>query len=54
VVHEGLRLGVPRAGCWQERLNTDSAYYGGSNVGTPWAQRTAQPVPATAGRNPSS
>jgi 1,4-alpha-glucan branching enzyme len=35
VVHEGLRLGVPRAGHWQERLNTDSAYYGGSNVGTP-------------------
>ena len=35
VVHEGLRLGVPRAGCWQERLNTDSTYYGGSNVGTP-------------------
>ncbi len=35
VVHEGLRLGMPRAGCWQERLNTDSTYYGGSNVGTP-------------------
>jgi 1,4-alpha-glucan branching enzyme len=35
VVHQGLRLGVPRAGRWQERLNTDSAFYGGSNVGTP-------------------
>ncbi|MBL8314388.1 MAG: alpha amylase C-terminal domain-containing protein, partial [Rubrivivax sp.] len=44
VVHEGLRLGVPRAGHWQERLNTDSAYYGGSNVGTPLAAAHAQPV----------
>jgi 1,4-alpha-glucan branching enzyme len=35
VVHQGLRLGVPRAGRWQERLNTDSTFYGGSNVGTP-------------------
>jgi len=31
----GVRLGVPRAGLWKERLNTDSAYYGGSNAGTP-------------------
>ncbi|MBX3601063.1 MAG: 1,4-alpha-glucan branching protein GlgB [Rubrivivax sp.] len=35
VVHHGLRLGVPRAGLWRERLNTDSAHYGGGNVGTP-------------------
>jgi 1,4-alpha-glucan branching enzyme len=34
VVHHGLRFGVPAAGAWHERLNTDSAYYGGSNVGT--------------------
>jgi 1,4-alpha-glucan branching enzyme len=27
------RLGVPYAGTWQERLNTDAAVYGGSNVG---------------------
>ena len=33
VVREGYRLGVPRAGWWRERLNTDSAVYGGSNVG---------------------
>ena len=33
VVREGYRLGVPRSGRWQERLNTDSAIYGGSNVG---------------------
>jgi 1,4-alpha-glucan branching enzyme len=35
-VHQGLRLGVPAAGRWHERLNTDSTYYGGSNVGTPF------------------
>ena len=34
-VHRALRIGVPRAGRWVERLNTDSAHYGGSNVGTP-------------------
>ncbi len=34
-VHRGWRLGVPRAGTWVERLNTDSSHYGGSNVGTP-------------------
>jgi len=44
VVHEGLRLGVPRAGCWQERLNTDSSYYGGSNVGTPYSAAHTQAV----------
>ena len=26
-------VGVPRAGAWRERLNTDAARYGGSNVG---------------------
>jgi 1,4-alpha-glucan branching enzyme len=29
----GYRLGVPRGGGWQEILNTDSATYGGSNLG---------------------
>ncbi len=29
----GYRLGLPRAGAWREVLNTDAAYYGGSNVG---------------------
>jgi 1,4-alpha-glucan branching enzyme len=37
VVHDGLRLGVPTAGDWHEALNTDSAFYGGGNVGTPLA-----------------
>jgi 1,4-alpha-glucan branching enzyme len=29
----GYRLGLPRAGRWVEALNTDSTYYGGSDVG---------------------
>ncbi|MFY7856600.1 MAG: 1,4-alpha-glucan branching enzyme, partial [Rubrivivax sp.] len=45
VVHHGLRVGVPRAGRWQERLSTDSAHYGGSNVGTPLGAATAEAVP---------
>ena len=44
-VHRGLRLGVPRSGAWVERLNTDSAHYGGSNVGTPLGRAMAEPVP---------
>ena len=33
VVRENYRLGVPRTGRWREVLNTNSAVYGGSNVG---------------------
>jgi 1,4-alpha-glucan branching enzyme len=33
VVRERYRLGLPRAGRWREALNTDSALYGGSNIG---------------------
>ena len=33
VVREGYRIGVPHTGIYQEILNTDSALYGGSNVG---------------------
>ena len=33
VVREGFRVGVPREGRWAERLNTDAAIYGGSDVG---------------------
>ncbi len=33
VVRTGYRIGVPAPGSYSERLNTDSAYYGGSNVG---------------------
>ena len=44
-VHDGYRLGVPLAGVWRERLNTDSRYYGGSDVGTPFGESTTEPVP---------
>ncbi|MEL7187624.1 MAG: 1,4-alpha-glucan branching protein GlgB [Pseudomonadota bacterium] len=35
VVREDYRIGVPTAGTWRERLNTDSEHYGGSNKGNP-------------------
>ena len=43
-VQHGYRLGVPHAGNYRECLNTDSAYYGGSNVGTPLGIATAQSI----------
>ena len=46
VVHHGFRLGVPLAGRWQERLNTDSSHYAGSNVGTPLALAASDDVPS--------
>jgi 1,4-alpha-glucan branching enzyme len=52
VVRHGWRVGVPRAGRWRERLNTDSAYYGGSNIGTPLGLADSQPV-ACDGRSDS-
>ncbi|WP_425100260.1 1,4-alpha-glucan branching protein GlgB [Tropicibacter sp. S64] len=33
VMREGFRIGVPRAGHWEEVLNTDSEIYGGGNRG---------------------
>lgn len=33
VARANYRVGVPALGRWQERLNTDAAIYGGSNVG---------------------
>ncbi len=33
VVREGYQLGMPSAGVWLERLNTDAADYGGSGAG---------------------
>ena len=44
VTRRGWRVGVPRAGRWRERLNTDSAHYGGGNVGTPLGQADSHPV----------
>ena len=32
-VRRGYRIGVPEGGLWRELCNTDSAHYGGSNVG---------------------
>jgi 1,4-alpha-glucan branching enzyme len=44
VVHHDFRLGVPRAGQWRERLNTDSTWYGGSNVGLPLGAAQSQAI----------
>ena len=44
VVHAGFRLGVPAAGKYIEKLNTDSAHYGGSNVGTPLGVASSEAV----------
>jgi hypothetical protein len=33
IIREGYRIGVPEAGTWTERLNSDSRIYGGSGVG---------------------
>ncbi len=33
VPREGYRLGLPRSGRWKELVNTDSHFYGGSDVG---------------------
>ncbi|BDT67761.1 1,4-alpha-glucan branching enzyme GlgB [Comamonadaceae bacterium OS-1] len=43
-VWNGYRLGVPQAGTYYEKLNTDSAHYGGSNVGTPLGTASAEAV----------
>ena len=43
-VQRGHRVGVPNAGVYRERLNTDSAHYGGSNVGTAFGEVTARPI----------
>ena len=32
VVREHYRIGVPQLGLYQERFNSDSVFYGGSNV----------------------
>jgi 1,4-alpha-glucan branching enzyme len=45
VVRSGYRLGVPNPGDYREILNTDSQFYGGSNVGNGGAVAT-QAIPA--------
>jgi 1,4-alpha-glucan branching enzyme len=44
VVREGYRVGVPRPGYYAELVNTDSAFYGGSNVGNAGGV-SSEPVP---------
>ena len=44
VPHERYRLGLPRAGRWQELLNTDAAAYGGSGVGN-LGEVATEPLP---------
>ena len=44
-VQRAQRIGVPRAGRWRERLNTDSGHYGGSNVGTPLSAALSEALP---------
>ncbi|WP_301100888.1 1,4-alpha-glucan branching protein GlgB [Propionivibrio sp.] len=46
VIRHNYRLGVPGPGLYRERLNTDSKYYGGSNVGNPFGIVEAEPTPA--------
>ena len=43
-VQTAYRVGVPQPGEYRERLNTDSAHYGGSNTGTPLGAATAEPM----------
>ena len=44
-VQTAYRVGVPQPGEYRERLNTDSAHYGGSNAGTLLGAATAEPTP---------
>ncbi|MBA3328809.1 MAG: 1,4-alpha-glucan branching protein GlgB, partial [Solirubrobacterales bacterium] len=44
VPRSGYRLGLPRSGRWVEALNTDSTFYGGSDVGNLGAIE-AEPIP---------
>ena len=40
VRRDGYRVGFPRPGQWREVINTDSEYYGGTNVGNGGGVRT--------------
>src|SRR3712207_1762726 len=40
----GYRIGLPREGRWVEALNTDSTYYGGSDMGN-FGGVEAEPIP---------
>lgn len=44
-VHHRYRLGAPSSGRWREIFNSDSVFYGGSNVGNGWDVVT-EPIPS--------
>ena len=44
VPRTGYRIGVPEPGAWREVLNSDSRFYGGSDLGNPGPLQ-AEPVP---------
>ena len=44
VPRQGYRIGVPVPGVWQERINSDAAAYGGSNMGN-YGQVATEGVP---------
>ncbi|WP_336366494.1 1,4-alpha-glucan branching protein GlgB [Marinobacter sp. C2H3] len=44
VPRRGYRIGLPAGGVWRECLNSDSAYYGGSNLGNAY-RLEAEDVP---------
>ena len=46
VVRQDYRVGAPGPGIYHERLNTDSQYYGGSNVGNPFGMVDAEQIPS--------
>lgn len=46
VVRHDYRIGAPGPGVYHERLNTDSEYYGGSNVGNRFGMVDAEQIPA--------
>jgi 1,4-alpha-glucan branching enzyme len=45
VPRQKYRVGVPRAGCYREIINSDAAIYGGGNIGNAGAVYT-EPIPA--------
>jgi 1,4-alpha-glucan branching enzyme len=42
VPREHYRIGLPGGGIWREVLNSDSEYYGGSNLGNPYPLQAEQ------------
>jgi len=47
VPRQGYRIGLPEGpAAWREALNTDSAHYGGGNLGNGLAPLPVEPVPA--------